>query len=78
MLDVATRAKGARARRIDDYKIDRRIMRPVAQGRLDFQHHVIGQRIQRIGAVEGDAPGAAGDSDNDISHLYARPKLRAQ
>ena len=66
--NITACAKCFIARGIDDHPRDLRVVFPATQGRIDLHRHLVGQRVQRLGAVQRDAACLATAADQDIAH----------
>ena len=77
LLNVAAGAKRLVACRVDQDDGHVIVRAPVLQRRLYGRGHVVAQRIERLGAGEGDAPGAALFADVDIRAHWSASICRA-
>ena len=66
--EVAARAKGAIALRIDHDEAHGVVARPSVERALDGEAHLPGERVERLGAGERDAPREALRPDADLAH----------
>src|SRR5690606_37958031 len=64
--DIATRTQCAAAGSIENDDRDLGILLPAPQGIIDGQGHRIGERIERLRPVHGDAPGASFAPSDDV------------
>src|SRR5690606_30647902 len=66
--DVAAGAEGAITLGVKDDQLDRGVVPPVVQRRMDRAGHVMGQCVQRLRAGQGDAAGVAVAADMQVVH----------
>ena len=65
---VAAGAEAAALGMVDQHRLDRGILAPLDQSGDHRAAHVLGQRVDRLGAVQPDAPGLAVDVGDDVAH----------
>ena len=69
LRQIAARTEGLVAGQpVDDQQAHGRVIRPEDQRLVDLKAHLPGQRVQRLGAVEGDAARAALDAAVNVLH----------
>ena len=69
---VAAATEGAVAGAVDHDPGDAPVVAPFIERTMNLAHHVMGQRVERLRPIDGDATGRTLDTKQDIAHPESR------